>query len=240
MSVKKGLGWQIQSKKANELESESFLFIAFISSGHSSAFRLVKVSWSFQLSWFILSILFSSFCYILLRKISSSKLKVCFVLTIHTAHPDRFSQKKVRRQQKKYCWLWNEWFKDFSDHRKTLGQWDQEWKTFWMLLLWTFNSSLGATLTVWQHVKIPSGISNHPSCGVSKCNQWSVRGRQVLLSAAGHLQKEFSSFCTPTVDFPLHVSTKRIAPLPCVATRLQQVFAQLWFRATNIILLIST
>lgn len=80
-------------------ESEFFLFITLITSGdRSSAFRLVKVSWSFQLStssWFVsIFPLLSPFCYVLLQKIRSSKLKVCFVLAIHTAHTDRFSQEK--------------------------------------------------------------------------------------------------------------------------------------------------
>lgn len=53
------------------------------------------------------------------------------------------------------------------------------------------------------------------------------------MSAAGHLQKEFHSFCTLKVDFTLHVGTKIITPLLCVATRLQQVSTQLSLIATN-------
>lgn len=59
----------------------------------------------------------------------------------------------------------------------------------------TFHASLGTTLNVWKHVKTPSGTDNHRKCEVSKCNRWSVRGWQVLLSAAGVLSLLHACLC---------------------------------------------
>lgn len=87
--------------------------VSLISSGDSSAFRLVKLNWSFQLStssWFTMSIL-SAFVSLLLHFIAENQqqwVEGLFCFDCSHSSSRKIQPIKVRRQQKKkYCWLWN-------------------------------------------------------------------------------------------------------------------------------------